>query len=73
MELRNGRYALIEIKLGGQDNVNLAAQQLQQLASKIDTARVGEPAFRMVLTAVGDKAFQMQDGTLVVPIGCLKP
>jgi predicted AAA+ superfamily ATPase len=73
MELRNGRYALIEIKLGGQDNVNLAAQQLQQLASKIDTARVGEPAFRMVLTAVGEKAFQMQDGTLVVPIGCLKP
>lgn len=73
MELRNGRYALIEIKLGGQDNVNLAAQQLQLLASKIDTARVGEPAFRMVLTAVGEKAFQMQDGTLVVPIGCLKP
>ena len=73
MELRNGRYALIEIKLGGQENVNMAAHQLQQLASKIDTARVGEPAFRMVLTAVGDKAFQMQDGTLVVPIGCLKP
>ena len=40
---------------------------------KINTARVGEPAFRMVLTAVGEKAFQMQDGTLVVPIGCLKP
>ena len=73
MELRNGRYALIEIKLGGQDNVNIAAQQLQQLASKIDTNKVGEPAFRMVLTAVGEKAFQMQDGTLVVPIGCLKP
>lgn len=73
MELRNGRYALIEIKLGGQENVNMAAHQLQQLASKIDTARVGEPAFRMVLTAVGEKAFQMQDGTLVVPIGCLKP
>lgn len=73
MELRNGRYALIEIKLGGQENVNMAAHQLQQLASKIDTVRVGEPAFRMVLTAVGDKAFQMQDGTLVVPIGCLKP
>ena len=73
IELRNGRYALIEIKLGGHDNVNMAAQQLQQLASKIDTNKVGEPAFRMVLTAVGEKAFQMQDSTLVVPIGCLKP
>ena len=48
-------------------------KELQQLASKIDTNKVGEPAFRMVLTAVGEKAFQMQDGTLVVPIGGLKP
>ncbi len=51
----------------------IAAQQLASLARKIDTIRVGEPAFRMVLIAVGEKAFQMQDGTLVVPIGCLKP
>lgn len=72
MELRNGRYGLIEIKLGGQDNVALASNQLRKLASKIDTGRVGEPAFRMVLTAVGNRAYQQGDGTLVVPIGCLK-
>lgn len=73
MELRNGRYGLIEIKLGGQENVALAAKQLSQLASKIDTNRVGEPAFRMVLVAVGNRAYLREDGTLVVPIGCLKP
>lgn len=73
MELRNGRYGLIEIKLGGMANVKSAAQQLASLARKIDTIRVGEPAFRMVLTAVGDAAMRLEDGTLVVPIGCLKP
>lgn len=39
---------------------------------KIDTDKVGEPAFRMVLTAVGSYAVTLQDGTLFVPIGCLK-
>lgn len=73
IELRNGRYGLIEIKLGGMANVKSAAQQLASLARKIDTIRVGEPAFRMVLTAVGDAAMRLEDGTLVVPIGCLKP
>lgn len=73
IELRNGRYGLVEIKLGGQENIQQAANQLKLLASKIDTNRVGEPAFRMVLTAVGDIAYQREDGTLVVPIGCFKP
>lgn len=73
VELRNGRYGLVEIKLGGMENVKSAAKQLASLAQKIDTARVGEPAFRMVLIAVGDSAMRLEDGTLVVPIGCLKP
>lgn len=73
IELRNGRYGLVEIKLGGMEHVKSAAKQLASLAQKIDAARVGEPAFRMVLTAVGDSAMRLEDGTLVVPIGCLKP
>ena len=31
-----------------------------------------KPAFLMVLTAVGQFAFQREDGVYVVPIGCLK-
>ena len=54
------------------DNTLIAAKQLQKLAKKINTEKMGEPAFCMVLTAVGDEAYRLEDGTLVVPIGCLK-
>jgi hypothetical protein len=46
--------------------------KLNALVRKINTDKVGEPAFRMVLTAVGSYAVTLQDGTLLVPIGCLK-
>ena len=72
IELRNGRYGLVEIKIGGSANIQTAAKQLQKLANKINTDKVGKAAFCMVLTAVGDEAYQLEDGTLVVPIGCLK-
>ena len=43
-----------------------------ELASKIDTTKMKVPAFLMVLTAVGDYAYQRKDGIYVVPVGCLK-
>lgn len=73
IELRNGRYGLVEIKLGGGYGVEEAQRSLNKLYKKIDTDKVGEPAFRMVLTATGMYAYALKDGTLVVPIGCLKP
>lgn len=72
IHLRNGRYALVEIKLGGSSAIEEAQRSLNALARKIDTSKVGEPAFRMVLTAVGSYAATLQDGTVLVPIGCLK-
>ena len=42
------------------------------LTQRIDTARMNEPAFRMVLTATGQYAYRRpEDGIYVVPIGCL--
>ena len=73
IELRNGRYGLVEIKLGGGYGVEEAQRTLNKLHKKIDTDKAGEPAFRMVLTATGMYAYALKDGTLVVPIGCLKP
>lgn len=70
---RDGLYGLIEIKLGGIDNVEKAAKTLQTLSEKIDTAKMKAPSFMMVLTAVGDYAYRRNDGVYVVPIGCLKP
>jgi len=72
VHLRNGAYGLIEIKLGGNDAIEQGAKTLADLASKIDTTRMKEPSFKMVLTAAGDYAYQRPDGVLVVPIGCLK-
>ena len=51
-----------------------AAETLNKLEQKIDTTRMPNPAFKMVLTAVGKYAYRRkEDGVYVVPIGCLKP
>ncbi len=72
VHLRNGSYGLIEIKLGGEKLINEGAENLTQLAKKIDTGKMKKPAFQMVLTGTGSLAYQRKDGVLVVPIGCLK-
>lgn len=72
IHLRNGAYGLVEIKLGGAAAIEKGASTLMELASKIDTTKMKVPAFLMVLTAVGDYAYQRKDGIYVVPVGCLK-
>jgi hypothetical protein len=72
IHLRNGSYGLVEIKLGGDDAIDFAVKTLSSLANKIDTTKMKKPSFLMVLTAVGDYAYQREDGVWVVPVGCLK-
>lgn len=72
LHLRNGSYGLIEIKLGGAQGIEKGVDTLTSLVSKIDTTKMKAPSFLMVLTAVGDYAYQRKDGVYVVPIGCLK-
>lgn len=72
VHLRNGSYGLVEIKLGGEQAIEKGVGTLTELASKIDTTKMKAPSFLMVLTAVGDYAYQRKDGVYVVPIGCLK-
>ena len=62
----------MEIKLGGENLVEEGAKSLKKLASKIDNARMKEPSFLMVVTAVGNMAYRRTDNVLVVPIGSLK-
>ena len=69
---RNGTYALIEVKLGGEKLINDSAKALKTLAETIDTTKMKNPSFMMVVTAVGPYAYQRPDGVFVVPIGCLK-
>lgn len=72
VHLRNGNYGLVEIKLGGDNLVNEGAKTLLNLASKIDTSKMKEPAFMMVLTGLGEFAYRRTDGVYVVPVSCLK-
>ncbi len=72
IHLRDGRYGLVEIKLGGDKLINEGAKSLIALHDKIDTNKMKEPSFLMVLTGTGDYAYRRQDGVLVVPVGSLK-
>ncbi len=72
IHLRNGRYGLIEIKLGGDRLIEEGARSLKALEEKIDTDKMYAPSFLMVLTGTGDFAYRRKDGVYVIPIGCLK-
>ena len=72
IHLRDGNYGLIEIKLGGEKNIEAGAKNLKLLASKIDTTKMKAPAFLMVLTGTSRYAIRREDGIYVVPVGCLK-
>ena len=71
IHLRNGKYGLIEIKLGGERLIEEGAANLIKLQKRIDTSKMKEASFMMVLTATGDYAYKRKDGVLVVPVGCL--
>ena len=73
MHLRDGRYGLIEVKIGGEALIADGLKKLNRLASEIDTKTMKEPAFRMIVVAEGEYAYEESDGTLICPIGCLKP
>ncbi len=72
IHLRNGKYGLIEIKLGGDSLIEEGAKNLKALSNKIDTEKMKTPSFLMVLVGVGDYTYRRHDGVIVVPIGCLK-
>ncbi|MDE6007859.1 MAG: hypothetical protein K2G90_01475 [Muribaculaceae bacterium] len=51
--------------------IEKAAAHLLKLSHKVDTEKMGQPSFLMVLTA-GEYAYRRKDGVWVVPLGCLK-
>lgn len=71
LHLPNGKYALVEIKLGGDTLVNEGKKTLKKLESLIQRKGMPLPAFKMVLTAVGGFAY-MEEGVIVCPITALK-
>lgn len=72
IHLRNGSFGLIEIKLGGDHLIEEGVENLKAFSAKIDTKKMKEPAFMMVLTGTGKYAYRRKDGVYVVPVGCLR-
>lgn len=71
VHLRDGRYALIECKLG-RTNIEKGVKNLlkiNKLIEKNDDVR--NPEFLAVLTG-GEAAYTRPDGVKVIPIGCLR-
>lgn len=72
LHCRNGSYALLEVKLGGEDKINEGAASMIELANNIDTDKMPAPSFMAVIIGVGKYAYRRKDGVYVLPIGCLK-
>ena len=70
IRLNDDRWAAVEVKLGSKE-IEDGAKHLIELRNKVDTSKVGEPSFLMVVTG-GQFAYRRQDGVFVVPIGCLR-
>lgn len=70
VSLHDGRWGAIEVKLGNKQ-AEQAAENLLKLKDKVNTAKMGEPTFLMVLTG-GQFAYRRKDGVLMVPLGCLR-
>lgn len=72
VHLPNGQYGLVEVKLGGDSLIQEGVKSLTSMERIIDSTRMKAPAFKMILTAVGNYAYQRTDGISIVPIGSLK-
>ena len=66
--LDDGRWALVEVKMG-QSRIDEGASHLLKLAERIDQTREGRPSFLMVLTSTAC-AYRRKDGGVVVPRAC---
>lgn len=76
LHLADGRYALIEFKLGSKQ-IEEGAKHLLQLKKLIEehnlvsSDKIKEPDLLMIITG-GEMAYTRLDGVKIIPIGCLK-
>ena len=71
IQFSDGSWALIEVKLGGEDDIVRAGENLINIANDIDWNKTGKPAFLMVVTK-NKVAYRMNNGVYAVPLCCLK-
>lgn len=69
--LPDGRWGAVEVKLGGRQ-APAAVASLNNTIGDIDTAAVGEPSFRIIITGTGP-TFVADDGTVITSLAHLGP
>ena len=72
VEVPDGRWLAVEIKLGGSDAIEKAAQSLQRVRDTVAGDRAAQLAGMVVITALGF-AYTRADGIRVTPITALGP
>jgi len=70
VHLKDGRWGAVEVKMGAKE-IETAAENLKKLRNKINTEKMREPSFLMVLTGT-DYGYKRDDGVYIIPIGCLR-
>lgn len=72
IHLRDGRYALLEVKLGGERLIDEGVRTLKDVLRRIDTDKMGKPAFMAIITGTERYAYRRDDGIIILPLGALK-
>ena len=70
IHLDDGRWGMIEIKLGSHDSIEYASTNLNNLDKRIDYSKFSRPSFKMILTAFGP-TYVRPDNIIVTSINCL--
>lgn len=73
IEKSDGAWIPIEVKLGGEELIESAAQNLLRLCNKVDQSAVGEPAAMLVIVATPTYSYTRSDGITVLSIASLGP
>lgn len=71
VELEDGNYAAIEIKLGA-NKIEEAANNLLKIREKMESENMKVPNALIVICGMSTAAYQRPDGVIVVPITALK-
>jgi hypothetical protein len=72
VELDDGRWGAIEVKLG-ENRIEEGAESLAQFARTVNLRSAGQPSFLAVLTGANVYPTRRPDGIDVIPIAALGP
>ena len=71
IELKNGKYAAVEIKIASELNIQEGIKSLNSFEKKMLDNGYDKPVFKMVLVSHG-ASYKTEDNVIVVPINMLK-